>query len=84
MSLCCRKGSFRDWRFLHPGFAILKPAAFLASQAFLGLMLGLLATFLVTAARRRTAECSIVIGKILASVSQLRECEPESPSDLHE
>ena len=40
-------------RFVHPGFAILKPAAFLASQAFLGLMLGLLATFLVGAARRR-------------------------------
>ena len=35
-------------RFVHPGFAILKPAAFLASQAFLGLMLGLLATFLVS------------------------------------
>jgi apolipoprotein N-acyltransferase len=41
-------------RFVHPAFAILKPVAFLASQAFLGLMLGLLATFLVAAARRRT------------------------------
>lgn len=40
-------------RFVHPGFAILKPVAFLASQAFLALMLGLLATFLVTATRRR-------------------------------
>ena len=40
-------------RFVHPGFAILKPVAFLTSQAFLGLMLGLLATFLVAAARRR-------------------------------
>jgi hypothetical protein len=41
-------------RFVHPGFAILKPVTFLASQAFLGLMLGLLATFLVVAASRRT------------------------------
>ena len=40
-------------RFVHPGFAILKPVAFFASQAFLGLMLGLLATFLVAVARRR-------------------------------
>lgn len=40
-------------RFVHPGFAILKPVAFLAAQAFLGLMLGLLATFLLAAARRR-------------------------------
>ncbi|MBI5445142.1 MAG: hypothetical protein HY900_28520 [Deltaproteobacteria bacterium] len=41
-------------RFVHPGFAILKPAAFLASQAFLGLMLGLLAAFLLRAGRRRS------------------------------
>jgi hypothetical protein len=40
-------------RFVHPGFAALKPVAFLASQAFLGLMLGLLATFLLRAGRRR-------------------------------
>jgi hypothetical protein len=40
-------------RFVHPGFAILKPASFLASQACLGLMLGVLATFLLAAARRR-------------------------------
>jgi len=40
-------------RFVHPAFAILTPAAFLASQAFLGLMLGLLAVFLVGASRRR-------------------------------
>jgi hypothetical protein len=40
-------------RFIHPGFAMLKPVTFLASQAFLGLMLGLLATFLIVAARRR-------------------------------
>jgi len=39
-------------RFVHPGFAILKPVAFLASQSFLGLMLGLLAAFLFVAARR--------------------------------
>jgi hypothetical protein len=41
-------------RFVHPGFAILKPAAFLASQAFLGLMLALLAAFLLRAGRRRS------------------------------
>mgnify|MGYP001128203596 len=40
-------------RFVHPGFAFLKPVAFLSAQAFLGLMLGLLATFLVRAGRRR-------------------------------
>ncbi len=40
-------------RFVHPGFAILKPVAFLTSQAFLGLMLGLLVAFLLAAARRR-------------------------------
>lgn len=39
-------------RFVHPAFAILKPVAFLAFQAFLGLMLGLLAAFLVRAGRR--------------------------------
>jgi hypothetical protein len=46
-------------RFVHPGFAILKPATFLASQAFLGLMLGLLATFLLTAARRRPLQAVV-------------------------
>ena len=40
-------------RFVHPGFAILKPVSFLASQVFLGLMLGLLGAFLLAAARRR-------------------------------
>lgn len=40
-------------RFVQPGFAILKPVAFLASQAFLVLMLGLLATFLLAASRRK-------------------------------
>ena len=40
-------------RFVHPGFAVLKPMAFLASQACLGLMLGLLAAFLLMASRRR-------------------------------
>lgn len=46
-------------RFVHPGFAFLKPASFLASQAFLGLMLGLLAAFLLRAgARRPTAVVS--------------------------
>jgi hypothetical protein len=39
-------------RFVHPAFAILKPVSFLAFQAFLGLMLGLLAAFLVRAGRR--------------------------------
>jgi hypothetical protein len=39
-------------RFVHPGFAVLKPVAFLSSQAFLGLMLGLLAAFLLRAGRR--------------------------------
>ncbi len=39
-------------RFVHPGFAVLKPAAFLVSQAFLALMLVLLAAFLVRAGRR--------------------------------
>jgi len=38
-------------RFLHPAFAVLKPIAFLASQAFLALMLGLLAAFLLRAGR---------------------------------
>lgn len=40
-------------RFVHPGFALLKPVAFLASQAFLALMLGLLAAFLLRAGRRQ-------------------------------
>jgi hypothetical protein len=40
-------------RFVHPGFALLKPVAFLASQAFLALMLGLLAAFLLRAGKRR-------------------------------
>jgi len=39
-------------RFVHPGFAVLKPVAFLSSQAFLGLMLALLAAFLLRAGRR--------------------------------
>ena len=43
-------------RFVHPGFAILKPVAFLASQAFLVLMLGLLATFLLAAARQKSPQ----------------------------
>jgi hypothetical protein len=43
-------------RFVHPGFAVLKPAAFLASQAFLALMLGLLAAFLLRAGRRRALD----------------------------
>ena len=41
-------------RFVHPGFAVLKPAAFLVSQAFLFLMLGLLAVFLVRAGTKKT------------------------------
>lgn len=41
-------------RFVHPGLALLKPVAFLASQAFLALMLGLLAGFLLRAGRPRT------------------------------
>jgi len=45
-------------RFVHPGFAVLKPVSFLASQAFLGLMLGLLATFLLAAARRRAPQAA--------------------------
>lgn len=40
-------------RFVHPGFAVLKPVAFLSSQAFLGLMLSLLAAFLLHAGKRR-------------------------------
>ncbi|MFN7986880.1 MAG: hypothetical protein U0529_05375 [Thermoanaerobaculia bacterium] len=40
-------------RFVHPGFALLKPVSFLASQAFLGLMLALLAAFLLRAGSRR-------------------------------
>lgn len=40
-------------RFVHPAFAVLKPVAFLASQAFLGLLLALLAAFLVRAGTRR-------------------------------
>jgi hypothetical protein len=55
-------------RFVHPAFAILKPVAFLASQAFLGLMLGLLAAFLIRAGRRST----------LRVVE-----EPESPAPFH-
>ena len=43
-------------RFVHPGFAVLKPVAFLASQAFLGLMLALLAAFLLRAGRRSALE----------------------------
>jgi hypothetical protein len=39
-------------RFVHPAFAPLKPAAFLASQGFLGVMIALLAAFLVRAGRR--------------------------------
>lgn len=39
-------------RYVHPGFAILKPVAFLVSQAFQALMLALLAAFLLAAARR--------------------------------
>ena len=39
-------------RFVHPAFAVLKPVAFLASQAFLALMLGLLAAFLLRAGRQ--------------------------------
>ena len=39
-------------RFVHPAFALLKPVAFLASQTFLALMLGLLAAFLIRAGRR--------------------------------
>jgi len=54
-------------RFVHPAFAILKPVAFLASQAFLGLMLGLLAAFLIRAGRRG----------VLRAVE-----EPETPAPL--
>jgi hypothetical protein len=43
-------------RFVHPGFAILKPVAFLASQAFLGLMLALLAAFLLRAGKKRSLQ----------------------------
>lgn len=39
-------------RFVHPAFSVLKPIAFLASQAFLALMLGLLAAFLLRAGRQ--------------------------------
>ena len=39
-------------RFVHPAFALLKPVAFLASQALLALMLALLAVFLLRAGRR--------------------------------
>ena len=39
-------------RFVHPAFAVLKPIALLASQAFLALMLGLLAAFLLRAGRQ--------------------------------
>lgn len=39
-------------RFVDPVFSVLKPVAFLASQAFLALMLGLLAAFLLRAGRQ--------------------------------
>ena len=45
-------------RYVHPGFALLKPAAFLASQLLIGVLLGLLAAFLVRAGRRLEGRAS--------------------------
>ncbi len=45
-------------RYVHPGFALLKPAAFLASQLLTGVLLGLLAAFLVRAGRRLEGRAS--------------------------